>query len=273
MESLKQSYLRIEFLSLTVNGALGRSNTYSESATDAEKSKFRDSLCMELLKCEKLYLKRVSEADHLKSIIDLSTTLSQRFSPCLKGGCFRIGIAQKALNLYLKYLWCIGIIEEPPHCPFDYNIIKKIPGYKGDSWTSINSIADYKELVSEAKKVAGEKTLSLWELSLWNEYKNVPAETKMTYNSNIVETTLGWSRLATKFHDRLSEIMSQKKNRILSSAEIKSIINGDSELNKDAQWILPSDHCINSNNKGSCQCALTNQAIFEKIARGKYLVL
>lgn len=113
MESLKQSYLRIEFLSLTVNGALGRSNTYSESATDAEKSKFRDSLCMELLKCEKLYLKRVSEADHLKSIIDLSTTLSQRFSPCLKGGCFRIGIAQKALNLYLKYLWCIGIIEEP----------------------------------------------------------------------------------------------------------------------------------------------------------------
>lgn len=113
----------------------------------------------------------------------------------------------------------------------------------------------------------------MWELSLWNEYKNVPAETKMTYNSNIVETTLGWSRLATKFHDRLSEIMSQKKNRILSSAEIKSIINGDSELNKDAQWILPSDHCINSNNKGSCQCALTNQAIFEKIARGKYLVL
>ncbi len=273
MESLKQSYLRIEFLSFSANGALGRSNTYSESATDAEKSIFRDSLYMELLKYEKRYLKRVSEADHIKNIIDLSKTLSKKFSHCLKGGCFRIGIAQKALNLYLKYLWCIGIIEEPPHCPFDYNIIKNIPGYNGDSWTSLNCINDYKQLVSEAKKVAGEKTLSMWELSLWNEYKKVPSETKMTSNSNIVETTPGWSRLATKFHDRLIVIMSQKKNRILSTAEIRSIVKGDQVLSKDAQWILPSDHCINSQNKGSCRCALTNQAIFEKIDRGKYLVL
>jgi hypothetical protein len=40
---------------------------------------------------------------------------------------FRVGTAQKALNLYLKYLWCLGEIKTPPHCPFDRGIIQMLP--------------------------------------------------------------------------------------------------------------------------------------------------
>lgn len=46
-------------------------------------------------------------------------------TPC--SNVFRIGSAQKALNLYRKYLWCLGYIPFPPHCPFDATIIDQLP--------------------------------------------------------------------------------------------------------------------------------------------------
>ncbi len=52
--------------------------------------------------------------------------MTTEFKDILFGNGFRVGIAQKALNLYLKYLWCLGKITEPPHCPFDSIIISEI---------------------------------------------------------------------------------------------------------------------------------------------------
>jgi hypothetical protein len=34
-------------------------------------------------------------------------------------GKINFGIAQKMLNLYLKYMWSLGNIQEPPHFPVD----------------------------------------------------------------------------------------------------------------------------------------------------------
>lgn len=44
-------------------------------------------------------------------------------------------------------------------------------------------------------------------------------------------------------------------------------------LANDTQWIILSDHCINHTNKGACKCAKTELALFERVARGEYLVL
>src|SRR5208282_1517190 len=89
---------------------------------------------------------------------------------------FPIGRAQKALNLFLKYLWCIGEICEPPHCPFDSVIIAKLPKGTCPSWTKLDRIGDYRNLVEAAKKFVAEtkdpaddSSLATWELRKYNE--------------------------------------------------------------------------------------------------------
>jgi hypothetical protein len=84
---------------------------------------------------------------------------------------FRIGSAQKALNLYLKYLWCLGKICSPPHCPFDRQIIASLPNYTGPSWTKLVREEDYRALVEAAKAKAQDSSLAAWELRIYNNAK------------------------------------------------------------------------------------------------------
>ena len=88
-----------------------------------------------------------------------------------------------------------------------------------------------------------------------------------------MKKSLGWEKLATKFHDDLKIAMVPYKKMILEKARIDKIIDETPSLKENAQWVLPSDHCVNHINKGACFCAITTQAIFERISRGKYKVL
>jgi hypothetical protein len=89
----------------------------------------------------------------------------------------------------------------------------------------------------------------------------------------MVEKSPGWEKFASKFHDKLKEVMIPYKNKVFQTARIKEIIETVHDFRGWEQWIYPSDHCINHTNKGACYCALTEDAIFERIARGKYRVL
>ena len=82
----------------------------------------------------------------------------------------KFGHAQKALNLYLKYRWCLDQAQEPPHFPIDSIILKKVPGFERFRWTRMESEEEYKEIISAARKQAQKSGLSLarWELK---EYK------------------------------------------------------------------------------------------------------
>ena len=77
----------------------------------------------------------------------------------LKDNVFRVGITQKAFNLYLKYLWCLGlrwIEHEPPHCPFDRIVIGKLGGGL-TAWTKVNdkknTRALWRQLIKNVKRV------------------------------------------------------------------------------------------------------------------------
>ena len=83
----------------------------------------------------------------------------------------------------------------------------------------------------------------------------------------------GWEKLTSKFHDDLKIAMVPYKKMVLEKARIDKIIEKTPSLQENAQWILPSDHCKNHTNKGACFCAITTQAIFERIFRRKYKVL
>lgn len=167
MDTLKERFFNNEFLTMSVLGALGRSRTYSRSVLEQDKNLFRIALREKLSEIGNKYVSPVTEEEHLSNITKLADDLSSKFSHCLKNGRFRIGIAQKALNLYLKYLWCVGLIPTPPHCPFDSIVISYIPGCSNLNWTSIDTIGDYKKLVNAARKKADGKPIAEWELEIW----------------------------------------------------------------------------------------------------------
>ncbi len=170
MDDNQKKFLRNEFLTMSVNGALGRSGTYLKSAPDSARENFKSALRTKVHELAKKYTFTVTEEEHVSNIIELSDRLTSRFSSCLINGRFRIGIAQKALNLYLKYLWCAGAILMPPHCPFDRKVIRYLrPECANLNWTSIDAIDDYERLVEAAKNKAEGKPLSQWELEIWNK--------------------------------------------------------------------------------------------------------
>jgi len=61
----------------------------------------------------------------------------------------------------------------PPHCPLDSTVLKKIPRCGSVRWTQLDSLNEYRDLISKARAVAGKESLALWELRLYNESKPV----------------------------------------------------------------------------------------------------
>jgi hypothetical protein len=168
MDKQQKEFLDAAFLSLTVRATFGRSKTYREGARDADKARFRAALKKQLTELAQQYTTGMDDDGHIKNIEHLADNLSTEFAQVLKGGRFRIGSAQKALNLYLKYLWCTEQIPTPPHCPFDNTIIGKLPGCNSINWTTLDSVEDYRRLVVTARTEAGTAPLARWELAAYN---------------------------------------------------------------------------------------------------------
>lgn len=264
---------------MSVLGALGRSRTYSESASDDTKSLFRDALRKKLDEISRGYGSTVEEQEHLSMIDQLSDDLTVQFFPCLRDGRFRIGIAQKALNLYLKYLWCIDLIPIPPHCPFDSVIIGHLPSCRDLKWTSIDTIEDYQRLVEAARKKADGEPLPEWELKIWTD-STQSARDRANANYPIPSEQQGersrpmngWTKTASRFHDDLKQAMNTYQGKQLKTSDIGEIIKNIPNLAHYAQLIQPPDHCSNHKNNGACTCAFTDGAIFEQLRRGLYYV-
>lgn len=159
----------LDTLTLTVNGTLQRNPTYRSEIKENDKRRhdFRESLRRQLCsKVEEYQTQRIGEERHLANIEMLSSELSERHGDILRDGTFRIGSAQKALNLYLKYCWARGIIEEPPHCPIDRIVLDEIK-WRGTPWTRICTIKEYEDIIEKAKEKANGKSLACWELEVW----------------------------------------------------------------------------------------------------------
>lgn len=279
MNSYQENFLRNDFLTMSILGALGRSRTYSKSASHKTKIKFLNTLRVKLDEVSRKYQFTVTEENHLSNIEKLSDELSSSFADCLRNRRFRIGIAQKALNLYLKYLWCVDFIPMPPHCPFDSIIISHLPDCSNLNWTSIDTLEDYQRLVKAARKTADCKPLPEWELKIWTDsIKSIRRRGNgghQIFSEQQGEESLhmnGWTAFATRLHDDLKQAMRPYQGRELTTSKIANIVKSILSLAQNAQFIQPSDHCSNHTNKGACTCALTDRAIFDRLRRGLYYV-
>ena len=107
---------------------------------------------------------QVQEATQIKNIERIADSLTRRHSGLLIDHRFRIGPTQKALNLYLKYMWCAGHIAMPPHCPVDAVVLKSLKLSQPISWTKMYSIQQYTEVIAALKVIAAPSSLAEWEL-------------------------------------------------------------------------------------------------------------
>ena len=168
MDAAIGAFMDAELFQLTLGAVAGRGKMYEPDLKEKVRKPAQDTLRAMLEATWPSYKSSVSEHAHIDNIQSISEKMSSRHADILRGGKFRIGLAQKALNLYLKYRWCLGQIGSPPHCPFDAGILMKIPGWRGHSWIAIDLMEDYTRLVGAARAVAGQQGLAEWELSVYN---------------------------------------------------------------------------------------------------------
>lgn len=176
----KWEFVERELIAGSISSAFQRARVYAdaEGYTDSNRDKLREELTKKLKAVAKEYATGVSSDRHTDNIKTIADDLTAQFKGkgLLRDDRFRIGIAQKALNLYLKWLWCLGKIPTPPHCPFDWGIIAKLRPTDAQGqqlqWTKLVSVEEYQALVNAAlKKMKGteHKTLSDWELHEWKK--------------------------------------------------------------------------------------------------------
>ena len=104
----------------------------------------------------------MADAAHCDYIAALADRVSAAHVGVLYSSRFRFGIAQKLVNLYLKYLWASGLVEEPPHCPLD-GIVRDLPDLNYD-WTASDARQEYEGAIARLTTHASPRSLAVWEL-------------------------------------------------------------------------------------------------------------
>ncbi len=164
----QRRFLHDEFYGLTLGATVQRAKVYADGVADPDRRVFQRRLQQQLEASALRYKDPQDDANHVAQIEQLATSLSSECRGVLRGGRFRIGPAQKALNLFLKYLWCAGEIGPPPHCPFDYRIIQRLKLSQRINWTDLDDSATYMALVKAARAQAAPLALPDWELQTYN---------------------------------------------------------------------------------------------------------
>lgn len=163
----KLEFLRYEVSILSLKAALstraGGAPIYSGDCHEYQRAPIKSALRRGLRELETAYsYGNISSTDHCNYIASFADHISQTYGNYLHNRRFRYGIAQKLINLHLKYLWSVGLVEEPPHCPLD-GIVRDLANLNYD-WTTSDSQEEYVEAIRTLSELAKPRSLSVWEL-------------------------------------------------------------------------------------------------------------
>jgi len=145
-----------------------QNKVYARDEMGSERTEFRFELARLIREESKVYAQPdqlISDVQHCEAIRTISDTLSRTFGDILMGGRMRYGTSQKALNLYLKFLWRLGKSGVPPHCPVDGNVLEAA-GIIG-SWTKSDSEKEYFGWINDIRKKTARLSLAEWEYKVW----------------------------------------------------------------------------------------------------------
>jgi len=163
----QDEFLRTQFWANSIAAALQHSGAYRTNTSENSRQTFRERMRDVVKGIARQYENNsVKEMEHINNI-ETIITASREFSAILNNGVLTFGVAQKMLNLYLKFLWCHGSIREPPHCPLDSRILG-LAGWRGTCFTKMN-LQDYLNAIKTLKVISEDMTLAQWELKSYNQ--------------------------------------------------------------------------------------------------------
>jgi hypothetical protein len=178
----QQQFIASEFWNAAWNASVQHVSVYGEGVTEKQRRKFKNEMFNFVYNCLlSSYRKTPSEDKHYENIESLIKHGTLIGAEILKNGAYQYGVAQKLLNLYLKYYWCAEKIAEPPHCPID-GVILKILGLPEIKWTQISQESEYKRVIEEIKMrlTQGEPSISRWELRHYMDANRPIADLPLT---------------------------------------------------------------------------------------------
>ncbi len=173
MTNKQKKFLCSEFWILSWKASMPRPRKlYKSTAKDSEKNKFKKDLirhCKENILPQYTNGKIVKGEQHCNNIKKLKEYANNKspYKHIIRKSSYNIGIAQKLLNLQLKYLWCACMVERPPHCPVDRIILERTKLKGKCNWTEIDSIPRYEKVIKAITEQAtkdGYKSIAEWEL-------------------------------------------------------------------------------------------------------------
>jgi hypothetical protein len=186
LKEAKNNFIQSEIWMLTFGAAFQRANIYKSNLTKeqiAQKGYFKTMTIglIESVIVGQYISGEVTDEQHIDNIKSISR-YSTNFEEIFQNGGINFGIAQKILNLYLKYKWTLGEIQTPPHFPVDRIIQIKLNEFikrEGlnkislEAWTQFEDEAHYlkvinlgRELISKSSDFKGYKLAEL-ELELF----------------------------------------------------------------------------------------------------------
>ena len=190
VEEEKKVFLENEAWRLSIQGAFQRAYIYGENVSEGDRKKFRKHLNEKMQEVAGHY-KKGTLCDHKDGYIGILREFQKEVKQntmckaVLRNESITLGVVQKLVNLYLKYLWCFDQAENPPpHCPFDAVVIKALKArikvldkknQKQPCWTKLQTTEEYQMLVKAAESESQAKEFSSiaeWELRTFNENRN-----------------------------------------------------------------------------------------------------
>lgn len=166
-DATKREFLNQEVWLLTFHGGLGRTGVYKKETHENDRTAFRVFLRNKInLLVQETYTHASQTSDkHCATIATLKDEVDRKFGHLFKENNIPIGIIQKILNLHLKYLWCLDWIPIPPHFPVDAIMLAQLPrAYRELRWSRLNDMKSYRDIIEQARQLAGATPLAEWEL-------------------------------------------------------------------------------------------------------------
>jgi len=152
-------------MSNALQAALQHNKTYRTGSDYRTRDVFRTDWAKFIVEEAQRYAQPVSDVQHCEAIQRISDSLRGRFGQLLSDGHLRFGTSQKALNLYLKFLWRLKKAPTPPHCPVD-SIVLHAGGING-KWTKCDSVEQYMGWIDTLRAKAKPLCLAEWEHGIW----------------------------------------------------------------------------------------------------------
>ena len=168
-ENEKTGFLYRELAKAAIDAALQHNPFYKK---DAIRDAIREYWIELLFAMTNKYTSHQDPKEFVNDIRNIQSELNNKYSGKI---ICRLSHAQKSLAVFLKYLWCMGGIEEPPVCPIDRRVlweagIKDEKTGRAKKWTELNDLDEYKQWLKKIAEVAKgkDKSMAHWELEIWN---------------------------------------------------------------------------------------------------------